>query len=271
MIPAMRSLQELATMAIPGGRTICKCCGGMAVHFGEVDFHKNCEEHRGIFLPPSGIPVPYFRCWVCGFLFTRFFDHWTSNEFKAHIYNDSYSQVDPDYAAIRPESWGCLIAEHLGEFLPRISALDYGGGTGRLAEVLRERGVKRAETWDPFNRAFLAPPEGNYNLVSCIEVLEHLPDPKAGIKSLVSHLPGEGALLLSTLLQPEDIGKVGVKWSYLAPRNGHISLYTVSSLQHLLRTWGFQFCTTKHAHIHWAWRDIPFFMGGESLSGTKRH
>ena len=269
MSPAIRTLQDLARMTIPGKMTICKCCGGMAAHFGDVDFHKNCEEHRGFFLPPSGILVPYFRCGVCGFLFTRFFDHWTGDEFKAHIYNQSYAQVDPDYAALRPESWGRLIAEHLGALLPQVSVLDYGGGTGRLAETLRERGIQRAETWDPFNPAFMAPPEGTFNLVSCIEVLEHLPDPKAGMKSLVSHLPGEGALLLSTLVQPEDIGRTGVKWWYLAPRNGHISLHTPHSLQHLLRTWGFQLITTKLPHIHWAWRNTPFFMGDNSPAGAK--
>jgi SAM-dependent methyltransferase len=258
--PSVRSLQQLAELASHPEAALCKCCGGSAVPLGEVDFHKNCEENRGFFLPPSGIPVPYFRCGGCGFLFTPFFDHWSGEEFQAHIYNESYAQVDPDYAAVRPESWGRQIAENFAAFLPRLSVLDYGGGTGRLAATLRERGILRAETWDPFTPAFLAPPEGEFNLVACIEVLEHLPDPAAGMNSLVSHLPGEGALLISTLLQPEDIGRIGVEWWYLAPRNGHISLHTARSLQHLLRPWGFQLGLTKLPHIHWAWRDLPFFL-----------
>jgi 2-polyprenyl-6-hydroxyphenyl methylase/3-demethylubiquinone-9 3-methyltransferase len=234
----------------------------MAPHFGTVDFQKNCEEHRGFFLPPSGILVPYYRCGVCGFLFTRFFDHWTGDEFQAHIYNEAYAEVDPEYAATRPEGWASTLVEVFGEHLPRISALDYGGGSGRLAEKLRETAIQRAETWDPFNPVHMAPPTGEFNFISCIEVLEHLPDPKAGMKSLVSHLPGDGAILISTVIQPLDIGKVGMDWWYLAPRNGHISLHTGKSMELLLGNLGFQYRSTKFPHIHWAWRSQPFFVPG---------
>ena len=234
----------------------------MAPFFGEVDFQKNCEEHNGLLLPPSGVQVPYYRCGTCGFLFTRFFDHWTQDEFKAHVYNDAYAEVDPDYAATRPESWAKTLADVYAPFLPRMSALDYGGGAGRLAEKLRGTNILRAETWDPFNPAFVAQPEGTFNFITCIEVLEHLPDPKAGMKSLVSHLPGEGAILISTVVQPEDITGIGTKWWYLAPRNGHISLHTARSLAHLLAPLGFNYSPTPFPHVHWAWREVPFFMRG---------
>jgi len=234
----------------------------MAPFFGEVDFQKNCEEPNGVFLPPSGVQVPYYRCGECGFLFTRFLDHWTHDEFKAHVYNDAYAEVDPEYAVIRPESSAREIKDLFGPFLPRISALDYGGGTGRLAEMLRETNILRAETWDPFNPAFLAPPTGTFNLVLCIEVLEHLPDPKAGMKSLAGHLPGEGAILISTLIQPADITVIGTKWWYLAPRNGHISLHTAKSLNLLLAPLGLHYIPTPSPNTHLAWRDVPFFMRG---------
>ena len=268
MSSTVRSLRDLAALAMAGERTICKCCGGMAPLFGQVDFQKNCEEPRGVRLPPSGIMVRYYRCGACGFLFTRFCDHWTGDEFKTHIYNDAYALVDPDYAARRPEGWAHTIAELLGASLSQISALDYGGGAGRLAAVLRENGIKRAETWDPFNPAHQAPPEGTFNFVSCIEVLEHLPDPKAGMKSLVSHLSGEGAILISTCVQPADIAEIGMQWWYLAPRNGHISLHTARSLTHLLAMWGYRYCATEAPHIHWAWRELPFFLPGAPATGA---
>lgn len=261
----VRALSDLAATAIPGERSICKCCGGLARLFGRVDFQKNCLEQNGFFLPASGVMVPYFRCDACGFLFTRFFDHWTNEEFQVHIYNETYALVDPEYATQRPEGWAAAIAAQFREFLPRISVLDWGGGAGRLAEVLRECGVHRAETWDPFNPAHRVPQEGAFNLLICIEVLEHLPDPKGGIRSLLGHLPGEGAALLSTLIQPENILDIGTRWWYLAPRNGHISMHTAKSLESLCATQGF-YCATVLPHVHWAWREVPFYLKEEGTA-----
>lgn len=53
-------------------------------------------------LPLSGILVYYRRCVDCKFIFTDAFDDWTAEQFKAHIYNDGYKVVDPDYAETRP-------------------------------------------------------------------------------------------------------------------------------------------------------------------------
>ena len=53
---------------------VCKCCGKPADLFGVVDFHKSCEDRRGPPLPLSGVPIYYYRCPNCGFLFTTAFD-----------------------------------------------------------------------------------------------------------------------------------------------------------------------------------------------------
>ncbi len=263
MSPQVRSLADLASQAIPGERTLCKCCGSLAPLFGRVDFQKSCEEHNGLFLPPSGIMVPYFRCQACGFLFTRFFDHWTDVEFQAHVYNEDYAAVDPEYANVRPTGWAQAITDGFQTHLANIEALDWGGGTGRLAELLRASGVRRAETWEPFNPDFASLPEGDFNLISCIEVLEHLPDPKTGIRDLARPLRTEGAMLISTLLQPANILEIRTAWWYLAPRNGHISLHSAKSLELVL---GGQGCHLKTImpHVHWAWRQVPFYLKNQA-------
>lgn len=255
----VRSLPELAAQALGGERSFCKCCSGLAPLFGRVDFNKSCMDHDGPLLPPAGIPVPYFRCSACGFLFTRFFDHWTLAEFEAHVYNQDYAQVDPEYAAKRPDDWAQALDDLLGGNLARVSLLDWGGGTGRLAQQLRARGIGRAETWEPFNAAFTARPQGDFNMVTCIEVLEHLPDPRIGLKELIGFLPGEGALVLSTLLQPEDIEAAGTAWWYLAPRNGHISLFSRTCLEGLLREHGFRLVVLQPS-VHLAWRVVPAYL-----------
>lgn len=259
MSQATRNLLDLAAQAFGGERTLCKCCGGMAPLFGQVDFNKSCEESKGITLPPSRILVSYFRCKGCGFLFTRFFDHWTQEEFQAHIYNEGYAKVDPEYLTVRPDSWIDGISALFGSYFSRISLLDWGGGAGRLAEGLRAKGIHRADTWEPFNPAFQATPEGAFNLLTCIEVLEHLPDPRVGIQNLVHFLPGEGAMILSTMLQPDDIEEIGTRWWYLAPRNGHISLFSRKALEFMLGKQGYHLLVVQ-PHIHFAWRTVPFYM-----------
>jgi 2-polyprenyl-6-hydroxyphenyl methylase/3-demethylubiquinone-9 3-methyltransferase len=49
-----------------------------------------------------------------------------------------------------------------------------------------------------------------------------------------------GIILLSTLLQPADIDRQGLSWWYAAPRNGHVSLYSATSLEKLAERFGFQ-------------------------------
>ena len=255
----MRTLTDLAALAIEGRQTLCKCCGCPAPFIGRVDFNRSCEDGDGQPLPPSGVLVPYYRCGGCGFLFTRFFDHWTHGEFQAHIYNEDYPKVDHDFLSLRAETWVRSLGALLGAAFPRLTVLDWGGGTGRLAEGLRAKGVPRAETWDPFTPAFQAMPQGTFNLVTCIEVLEHLPDPRAGLRKLKSFVSEEGGMILSTVLQPEDMAALGTDWWYLAPRNGHISLFTHRALATLL---GELHCELRvfQTHIHFAWSKVPFWM-----------
>src|SRR5260370_4121273 len=82
--------------------TACKCCGAMAPLYGVVDFHKNCEVYRRKVLDVSGVPIYYYRCPACQFIFTTAFDHFTKEDFLRYIYNEEYLLVDPDYQEVRP-------------------------------------------------------------------------------------------------------------------------------------------------------------------------
>ena len=68
----------------------------------------------------------------------------------------------------------------------------------------------------------------------CFEVLEHSTDPSRMLRDLVTFLSETGIILLSTLLQPQDIDRHGLTWWYAAPRNAHISLYSRPSLGKLV-------------------------------------
>src|SRR5579884_2308696 len=117
----------------------CKVCAGPAVLFGVVDFHKSGDELRQAPLPLSGIPIYYYRCPACGFLFTTAFDTFSDDDFRRHIYNEGYARVDPDYADLRPRGNAQMLAGMFPQ-ARNLRVLDYGGGNGRLAQYLSQRG-----------------------------------------------------------------------------------------------------------------------------------
>ncbi len=90
--------------AICAPQTPCKCCGALAVPYGVVDFHKNCELYRKNALDISGVPIYYHRCPDCKFIFTTALDHFTTEDFLRYVYNDEYLLIDPDFKATRPRA-----------------------------------------------------------------------------------------------------------------------------------------------------------------------
>src|SRR5579864_7524503 len=81
--------------------TKCKICGGRAPLFDIVDFNKFCSDEPYAF-GRSGIPVKYYRCRSCQFIFSNLIDDWTQEEIARFIYNDDYLKVDGEYVSARP-------------------------------------------------------------------------------------------------------------------------------------------------------------------------
>lgn len=241
-----------------GDTAPCKCCESQASLFGVCDFNKNCEEHRGVHLPLSGIPIYYYRCPKCGFIFTRQFDLATEEEFKQRIYNDAYVTVDPDYAVIRPRANANTLAKQFAGSKESLRILDYGGGNGELAHSLREQGFN-ATTYDPFVPEFSARPGESFDLIVAFEVMEHVPEPLLTLRDMDSFLDKNGGLILfSTLLVPAEIEKVKMDWWYIAPRNGHISIFSQAGLGVLLRKCGLQLASASPG-LHFGCRSVPNF------------
>lgn len=208
----------------------------------------------------SGVPVYYRRCERCSFVFTAAFDGWGIDEFRRHIYNSDYAQVDPDYAEARPAGNARLVAESFAASRKTMRILDYGGGSGLLAERLRAQGFD-AETYDPVSDPVSevdALPEGQFDLVTAFEVLEHLPQPREAISEMAGMLKEEGAILFSTLAQPPAFQREGLNWWYAAPRNGHISLYSTAALAWLFKPLGMKVVSFSTV-LHMAYARIPAF------------
>lgn len=236
----------------------CKVCGGVSRLFGVTDFNRSCEEVRGKFLPVSGIAVYYRRCEPCGLVYSEAFDDWAPEDFEAHIYNGAYAEVDPDYEAARPRNNAAVIANTFEASAASLKVIDYGGGNGVLAQQLRATGFAQADTYDAFHPAHRTKPEGTYNLVTCFETLEHMPDPVAGAADIAGFLEDDGLLLFSTLTQPADFSTLRMQWWYAGPRNGHVTLHTRSSLALLWARHGLQ-VVSFNDNLHAAFRTVPAF------------
>ena len=254
--PTATGAKPLRLPVFPLAQVPCKVCGEGCRLFGFVDFHKSCEEARGKKLPLSGLAVYYRRCGRCGFVFTADFDGWGFEEFRRYIYNSDYGLVDPDYAEARPAANARLVAETFPLAREATRILDYGGGAGLLAERLRGQGFS-AETYDPFSE-FDALPSERFDLITCFEVMEHVPQPRQTVKTMTGLLKDEGAIFFSTLVQPADFAQVGLGWWYAAPRNGHISLYSTAALARLFGEAGMKVASFS-AGLHMAYRAAPGF------------
>ena len=255
----------MTDLALPPLRTgttpACKVCGGPTRPFGAKDFNRSCEEVNGLRLPPSGVMVDYHRCGRCGLIFTDAFDDWTPEDFATHVYGEGYAQVDPQFEAgrCRPANMAAFVIQYFAH-AKGWRILDYGGGNGRFAEALRDAGFTDVTTYDRFSAPFQTRPDGRFNLVTCFETLEHMPDPRGGAADIASLITRKGVILTATLVQPRDIEQIGVEWWYIGPRNGHVTLHTRASLKAMWARQKLQFVSYTD-NLHFAGREPPARLG----------
>lgn len=258
--PVARPAATASRPAISAPRP-CKACGTPSPAMGSVDFNKSCEDRRRAALPLSGRAVTYHRCPACALVFTGDFDAWDRDEFRSRIYNEGYADVDPDFAGSRPAASAELVGTLLGPACRGLDVLDYGGGDGALAALLASRHGMVTEVYDPFSPAHDVAPQRQYPLVTCFEVLEHTPDPRATIREIAARVQADGIVVFSTLLQPGDFAQRGLDWWYVAPRNGHVTIYSAQSLRALWSDLGFQLISHGDG-LHIAYRTLPAFAQG---------
>lgn len=254
---------ELGLRPVSKSPIACKICEGPSPLYGVVDMHRPCEI-GGTQPPLSGVPVYYRRCATCGFLFTDAFDDWNHDHFKAHIYNEGYIAFDPEYLTKRPSGNASLVANLWGAHKANMRVLDYGGGNDVFSSVLRAQGFKEAVTYDPMVPEFAVPPDGTFDLVTCFETLEHLPDPIVGVAEIVKHVGEPGAVFYSTLTQPDDFDRQGMSWWYVGPRNGHISIFTKQALEMAWARHGYR-SVSLNTGTHLAFRTLPTSWGLTAL------
>jgi hypothetical protein len=220
----------------------CKCCSGNTVIFGATDASKSCEDKEGYKpFPTTGRSVTYYRCEICEFIFANEFDELTDEELGAAIYNADYIKADPEFEFDRPK----YLSERVAGLVRNNHAakcLDFGGGSGRFAEMMRVRGF----TFDTFDPYFLRshPPNSLYDFVTCFEVMEHSRRPLETLNQIAGYLAEGAIILFSTHIAPPG---VDLSWWYIAPRNGHFSIYSNRALRILGRRCGLRYVPISSA------------------------
>jgi len=167
---------------------------------------------------------------------------WSPQRMLEQVYNDEYQVVDPNYLERRPRELAGLLVSMFGDRVHHIRHLDYGGGNGFLAQLLRELNWQ-SQSYDPIVDAHVAVESlGTFDLITAFEVFEHVSDVPKLMATLRSLLSANGVILFSTLLSDGHIvAKKRLNWWYASPRNGHISLYSQNTLAYLAGTNGFTF------------------------------
>jgi len=150
------------------------------------------------------------------------------------------------------------VEQLFGAHKAEMRVLDYGGGNDVLCSTLRGAGYPIAVTYDPFVPDYAQRPGGTFDLVTCFETLEHMPDPIAGIAAMLASLAEPGLVLFSTLMQPQDFDRLRLNWWYVGPRNGHVSMFSRNALMLAWQHYGYQ-TASFNDNLHIAFRTLPVF------------
>jgi 2-polyprenyl-6-hydroxyphenyl methylase/3-demethylubiquinone-9 3-methyltransferase len=189
---------------------------------------------------------------MCGFIFTNEFDELSDEELGAAIYNADYIKADPEFEFDRPK----YLSEIVADIVRKNDApkcLDFGAGSGLFAAMMRERGF----AFDAFDPYFLSshPSNSLYDFVTCFEVMEHSRRPLETLLQIAGYLAEGAMILFSTHIAPPG---VDLSWWYIAPRNGHFSIYSKRALWILGRRCGLQYVQISSAtHLFCSPRGSP--------------
>lgn len=194
-------------------------------------------------------------------------------------YQEEYSNYRSTIRRFEFEDLVRFAQEHLsgpasaGRSLPdRVNWLDFGCGAGGLLKYLRDLGglvcggvsvplhpgghdvgsyserLKNDDGfeilgWDELSRTC----RDRFDIISCIEVIEHIPNPRAVIELLARCLKPGGLLILTTANLDCPLARwQGIDFAYCVPEI-HVSFFNPSLLSRLYREAGLTPIAMKHA------------------------
>jgi SAM-dependent methyltransferase len=198
------------------------------------------------------------RCTTCGCLWAT--DSRQSEETLLQAYERvNHSYFESEAVGRRHQEFYKWLEHLLDKTHCGRSILDVGCGEGNFLSTLSQdwfkRGVEPSESGVELSRQKnLEVALGTLNssveqyevdLISALDVIEHVVDPHGFIESIKRHLKPNGLLLLFTGDSSSYPAKVaGARWSYLR-WCGHISIFSALGLKELLKSHGFEIVDWK--------------------------
>lgn len=245
----------------------CPVCNSQASKYFDVPMDKMfrplTDEAEIAEYRPLGGDCDYYLCPHCDFIFAPMFKDWTDADFAEKIYNDQYqSLVDKLHGD------GEAAKRHFNMFAPAIASnqarlLDYGSGDGSFGKMIEDKLGLWVDLYDPHygeHREFK--PMSRYTLITCFEVLEHVYNGRELFELFNRNLLDGGNLITSTQLHgdgcdnPSLYATLPTEWDNIAPRNGHVCMYSHKALAYLAASCGFVYLQEKSSAFYQTFKKV---------------
>lgn len=227
----------------------CKICGSEAKYIKTLKVREVYE-------------AEYYLCEECGFLFVG------NPTWLAEAYQEPIADTDTGYVLRNVYLSRKTLVLFRFLFNARASFLDYAGGYGMLARLMRDYGMDfftdDLHTPNLFMKGFEYKNQ-TVEALTCFECFEHFASP---IEEIEKMLKISKNIFFSTLLLPREIPDDD--WEYYGLKHGqHISFYSRETLSYIANKYKLNFCTDG-ANLHlFTEKKIPNWIFKLLLSLTK--
>ena len=124
-----------------------------------------------------------------------------------------------------------FVEKFWGELRTTCRVLDFGGGNDVMCATLRDKGFTTAVSYDPIVPEFAQTPGRQIRSRDLLRnAWSTCPIPMGGIAKIIECAAEPGLICYSTSLLPTDLHIYGLSWWYVAPRNGHVSMFSKQAL-----------------------------------------
>src|SRR5258708_18074724 len=233
----------------------------------------------------------FLRCDECGVVYR---DPFPSAANLARLYNEGWQsptsnkrETGATDATIASDLIDSVVKTLGGRSLVGMRVLDYGAGRGAMSLELKKRGADVVAI-EPFGSDYLIKlgipayrdlselaAASQFDGIVCLEVIEHLRNPRRVLANLYGRLSPGGWLLVTT---PNAAGLpaklMGQRWREAA-KPGHIVLFTPAVLRKILTAIGFCDVRRPRWFIRYPDASLPravahFGMQGLGIDGSLR-
>ncbi len=219
-------------MAKSATKTHCRLCYGKTDECFSVTL---LGRHR----------VALHECRVCGSLQTD----------QPYWLDEAYADARPitDTGIVQRTLETSILCSYLLNFFSLSSThqcVDFGGANGLFSRMMRDRGYNFF-SYDRYADPFYVPHHGAIEhgieravVVTCFEVLEHLPEPAKNLQEIFAYEPD--IIIAST----DTYHGQGATWPYLSLENGqHVFFYSTLALGQVAEAYGYGLISTGYFHI----------------------